>query len=114
MALYLESLQRMKELEPAALLPAHGPAIVAPGAPRAKLDQYTQHRLWREERVVSALRTLGEATSRELVALAYRDVPAAVHGLAERSLVAHLVKLERESRVARTGERWRIAEDRAS
>ena len=107
---YLASLERMKALEPAALLPAHGPDTVGPGAPRSKIDRYIAHRLWREKQVLAALAKLGQAAPRDLVPLAYRDVPAAVYPLAERSLIAHLVKLEKDRRVARTGESWRMAD----
>ncbi len=107
---YLASLERMKALEPAALLPAHGPDTVGPGAPRNKIDRYIAHRLWREKQVLAALAKLGEAASRDLVPLAYRDVPAAVYPLAERSLIAHLVKLEKDQRVTRAGESWRMAD----
>ncbi|MCG8417999.1 MAG: MBL fold metallo-hydrolase [Proteobacteria bacterium] len=106
MALYLHSLERMKELAPRALLPAHGPDIVAPGAALAKLDQYIEHRLWREDRVLEALHQLGQATPGQLVAIAYRDVPRHVYPLAERSLIAHLIKLAGDGRARRADDSW--------
>lgn len=102
MAEYLRSLARMKSLAPAALLPAHGSVI--PDA-ADKLDEYVAHRLWREARVVEALR-LGPAGSGELVRLAYADVPPMIHPLAEQSLIAHLIKLERDGVAAREGDAW--------
>jgi endoribonuclease LACTB2 len=105
MALYLDSLERLKQLAPRALLPAHGlPIVDAAG----KLDQYTEHRLWREQRVLAAVRVHGSATARELVPVAYDDVPATLFGLAERSLTAHLVKLAAEGRIRSDGERWTL------
>jgi endoribonuclease LACTB2 len=109
---YLRSLARIKALAPAALLPAHGPIVMDVAG---KLDEYIRHRLWREQRVVDALRQRGPATPRELVPVAYADVPAAVHRLAELSLMAHLIKLAedgvaaREPGSERAGEpaRWR-------
>jgi endoribonuclease LACTB2 len=113
---YLRSLERMKALAAAALLPAHGPIVIDVAG---KLDQYIGHRLWREQRVVDALRQLGPATPRELVAVAYADVPAAIHRLAELSLIAHLIKLAEDGAAAREpagepagqgdrqGDRWR-------
>lgn len=103
MAQYLDSLAAMKALAPRVLLPAHGGAITDP---IARLDHYIEHRLWREGRVVSALGSHGPATSRELVAVVYEDVPPAVHPLAERSLLAHLAKLATEGRARKTGDRW--------
>src|SRR5262249_17876796 len=95
MSEYLASIARMEALAARALLPAHGPILTEPAS---KLDEYRRHRLWREARVVAALARLGEATPAELTVLAYDDVPASVHALAERSLRAHLTKLVREGR----------------
>ena len=73
------------------LLPAHGPAI---RDGHAKLTEYLAHRRMREQRVLAAL---GEPkTLEELVAVVYSDTPRILWGLAERSLLAHLGKLERE------------------
>lgn len=100
---YIESLERMKSLQPRILCPAHGSTITNP---QAKLDEYIEHRLWREARVLEAVRATGGANARELTAVAYADVPRAIHPLAQRSLEAHLIKLEREGRVARGGDGW--------
>jgi ribonuclease/clavin/mitogillin len=102
---YLASLARMKALAPRLLLPAHGPFIAAVAA---KLDEYLAHRLWRERRVVEALARLGAATSDALVPTAYADVPRAIFPLAERSLIAHLVKLVEDGRAERAGDTWRL------
>jgi glyoxylase-like metal-dependent hydrolase (beta-lactamase superfamily II) len=107
MADYLASLERMKGLQPRALLPAHGP--VMPAA-LAKLDEYIAHRLMREGKVAAALRARGEASAAELVPDVYQDVSPSLFGLAERSLIAHLVKLAREGRARDAGAgRWRAA-----
>jgi hypothetical protein len=47
-------------------------------------------------------------TSGELVARVYEDVDPALHGVAERSLLAHLEKLEFDGLVTRHGDRWRM------
>ena len=64
------------------------------------------HRMEREAKVIAALgaepRTLGE-----LVERAYTDTPRELWPYAERSLLAHLLKLEAEGKAAREGERWR-------
>jgi glyoxylase-like metal-dependent hydrolase (beta-lactamase superfamily II)/8-oxo-dGTP pyrophosphatase MutT (NUDIX family) len=101
MIAYLESLARLEAQAPRALLPAHGPVI---SDPAARLEGYRRHRLWRERRVVEELARLRDATARELTPLVYDDVPAEVHPLAERSLLAHLAKLVTERRVARDGD----------
>lgn len=99
MTLYIESLRRMRELAPNALLPAHGQTLTNP---LAKIDEYIEHRLWREQRVVEALQELGPAPSRTLVPQAYAEVPPMIWPLAERSLIAHLHKLERDGRAIRS------------
>jgi len=104
MILYLESLRRMASLEPVALLPAHGDLIADP---QAILSFYIAHRLMREGKVLKALEAHGEAARpNDLVAHAYDDTPEALWPLALRSLEAHLIKLEREGRITREGERW--------
>jgi glyoxylase-like metal-dependent hydrolase (beta-lactamase superfamily II)/8-oxo-dGTP pyrophosphatase MutT (NUDIX family) len=104
MAEYLRSLERMKGLAPAVLLPAHGPLITDP---IAKLDEYIGHRLWREGRALEALEA-GGGELEELVKVAYRDVPEPVHPIAARSLLAHLRKLEGEGRACLRGSRWTL------
>lgn len=104
MGKYLASLDRLAELSPRALLPAHGGAIIDAAG---RLAEYTEHRLWRERKVLDALEAAGEATSSQLVARVYDDVPAFVHGLAERSLLSHLAKLVDDGRAERDGDSYR-------
>jgi glyoxylase-like metal-dependent hydrolase (beta-lactamase superfamily II) len=103
MQVYLASLERMAALAPRALLPAHG-GVIADAI--GKLREYVAHRLMREGKVLAALVAAGRATARALVPVAYADTPPPFWGLAERSLVAHLVKLEREGRARRDGKEW--------
>ena len=104
MLLYLESLRKMSALEPAGLLPAHGDLIPQP---QAVLSFYIEHRLMREGKVLDALEARGKPSRpRHLVANAYADTPKALWPLALRSIEAHLIKLEREGRVAKEGDRW--------
>jgi endoribonuclease LACTB2 len=103
MAVYLASLERLLARPAMALLPAHGP-MIADG--HAKLREYIAHRLQREAKVAAALREQPR-TLAELVADAYDDAPRALWGLAERSMLAHLVKLARERRATDEGDgRW--------
>ncbi len=103
MTLYLESLERLLARPAAMLLPAHGPAI--PDGP-AKLREYLAHRRMREARVLAAL-TDAPATLAELLPTAYGDTPTLLWPLAERSLLAHLAKLDRDGRATDDGSgRW--------
>ena len=90
MTAYLASLRQMIAEEPTRLLPAHGPILADP---RACLERYIVHRLWRESRVLQAV-VAQSGSAADLVPHAYSDVLPAFHGLAERSLLAHLEKLE--------------------
>lgn len=88
---YLASLERLRKLSPAVLLPGHGPAI---RDGKGKAEEYIDHRRWREARILEAWRN-GARTPREILPLAYDDVPAVAHPLAERQILAHLESLRR-------------------
>ena len=92
---YLESLRRVDELEPRALLPAHGTVV---DAPHELLNYYLEHRREREQKVLEALRNAdGPVQPQALVPEAYDDTPESAWPLAVRSLHAHLIHLvERE------------------
>ncbi|HEX6185730.1 MAG TPA: MBL fold metallo-hydrolase [Pyrinomonadaceae bacterium] len=97
---YLASLERYRALPRlVALFGGHGPAV---GAPADKIDEYVEHRLKREREILAAVRA-GAGTTAEVVAVAYTDVPAKMHALAERAVAAHLLKLEEDGLVRREG-----------
>jgi endoribonuclease LACTB2 len=102
MALYLASLERLLARPAAALLPAHGPIL--PDGP-AKLREYLAHRRMREARVAAALSGAPQ-TLRELLPVAYGDTPTVLWPLAERSLLAHLVKLLRDGKAVERDGLW--------
>jgi len=103
MAVYLASLEHLLARPQMTLLPAHGPAI--PDG-HGKLREYLAHRRLREARVCAAL-TDEPRTLDALVPEVYSDTPRALWGLAERSLLAHLIKLARETRAVDIGDgRW--------
>lgn len=97
---YMRQLERMQALGPGVLFPSHGPPIYD-GV--AKLQQYLDHRMMREEKVLAAVREHGPSNARALVPFAYDDTPQKAWPLAERSLLAHLEKLAEEGRVRRDG-----------
>lgn len=101
---YLVSLERVMALQPARLLPAHGPII---DDPRAVLRGYIEHRRERERQILTALER-GALTPDELVAQIYRALAEHLVPLARESVVAHLVKLARDGRAGRRGEAWHI------
>jgi glyoxylase-like metal-dependent hydrolase (beta-lactamase superfamily II) len=92
---YLDGLERMRERDMDVLCPGHGPPI---WEPRAKLDQYIEHRLQRERLLLAALAD-GRRSTPELLDAAWSDVPAELRPVAAVSLRAHLDKLEDEGRL---------------
>ncbi len=98
LALYMKSLARMQELDPHVIYPGHGPAVFDA---KAKLVEYVDHRQGREAQILSAIAE-GRATTVEMVSSIYADYPPEVHPLAERSVLAHLQKLEAEGRVEKS------------
>ena len=93
MAAYLASLAAMKALNPAAILPGHGPVIK--DAP-ALLQAYIDHRLQREQQVLACLEQ-GYTTARQIAEKIYADRPEAL-GIATMQVEAHLEKLRQEGR----------------
>jgi glyoxylase-like metal-dependent hydrolase (beta-lactamase superfamily II) len=94
---YLESLRAMRALPKLSVLfGGHGPAVANP---YEKIDEYITHRLQREELILEAVRG-GASTPQGIVARAYTDVPPKARAMAERSVLAHLEKLEDEGLVS--------------
>ncbi len=100
---YIDSLRRLRTLDCAALLPGHGDRI---DDPVRAIDWIIEHRLQREAKVLEALTAHPQLSSHDLVAHVYEDVPAHLHALAERSLYAHLLKLEHEGRARSEAGVW--------
>ncbi len=92
---YLASLERMKGRGFRTLFPSHGAPILEVDA---KLAEYIAHRLAREAQLLEIWKS-GVREPAAMIATVYPDVPAAVHPLAERQIVAHLERLERSRRL---------------
>jgi glyoxylase-like metal-dependent hydrolase (beta-lactamase superfamily II) len=99
LASYLRSLERMLTLEARVIYPGHGPTVFDA---EGRLREYLAHRAMREEQVLSALQR-GPAAPDDLVPGIYPDLQPALHPMAARQVLAHLLKLEKEERVVRTG-----------
>ena len=95
---YLNSLERMRAIPGLTILfGGHGPAIASP---YQKIDEYINHRLEREAKILEAVRS-GVSTPAEIVSVVYTDVSPKAYGMAERSVIAHLEKLEVEGKLNR-------------
>lgn len=98
MADYIASLRLLKSVGPATVAPGHGGLI---REAQTAIDALVQHRLNREEKVFSRLRDQGPMDLEKLLVVAYNDVNPALLQVARYSLLAHLLKLEKDARVAR-------------
>lgn len=92
---YMESLHRLRELDLDVICPGHGPYVEDP---RAKLDEYIEHRTDRERRLVAAL-DAGLREEDELLDKVWDDAPADLRPAAALTLRAHLDKLREEGRL---------------
>ncbi|MDO9317304.1 MAG: MBL fold metallo-hydrolase [Gammaproteobacteria bacterium] len=106
---YLDSLRRLQLLSLGSLAPGHGHLLEDPQTVIATL---IRHRLRREAKVLTALlalnRLAGHATLEELTPEVYDDVSVHLWPWAQRTLLAHLLKLEEDGRVEREGEHWHV------
>jgi glyoxylase-like metal-dependent hydrolase (beta-lactamase superfamily II)/8-oxo-dGTP pyrophosphatase MutT (NUDIX family) len=95
MTAYLESLDKLStacdQYGIEFILPAHG--YVLGFAPRA-VAHLKAHRLQREAKIVAAMRAKPAGSMEEWVALAYDDVPPRMWPVAQRSLLAHVQRIE--------------------
>ncbi len=106
MTAYFASLQALIAEEVAYIAPGHG--FLMDKLPEV-IDRLIIHRRDRENKVWHTLRAAGTATVEQLVPTVYDDAPPRRHGIAARSLLAHLLKLEREGRARRiAGGRWEV------
>ncbi len=95
MGQYLDSLQRMADLQPDTLFPSHGPILARGGRFLAKARQ---HRLWREERVYEAWQ-VGLREPAEILPRVYEEIPRMIWPLAERQIRAHIEHLQEIGRI---------------
>ncbi|MGH8200136.1 MAG: MBL fold metallo-hydrolase [Steroidobacteraceae bacterium] len=105
MAAYIASLESLLREPLSHLAPGHGTLIPQP---HTAIQALIQHRLKREAKVLSAL-PHQPADLQSLVQSVYDDVSPQLHSLAERSLLAHLLKLQAEGRALRVADSWTAA-----
>ncbi|MCB1845127.1 MAG: MBL fold metallo-hydrolase [Halioglobus sp.] len=102
---YLESLARLRDEAVTVIAPGHGELL---REPLKVIDWTINHRLQREAKVAAALAERPGTTSLELTATVYADVERVLHPVAERSLLAHLLKLQSDGRAACENRRWHM------
>jgi glyoxylase-like metal-dependent hydrolase (beta-lactamase superfamily II) len=104
MTQYMASLQKLQEREDAVYFPAHGPPV---DNPRQLVRGMIGHRRQRENQII---RQLEQGTGRipDMVPTMYKGVDERLWPAAERSVLAHLIDLERRGMVARSADEWTI------
>ena len=92
---YLEGLEKLRRAKLEILCPGHGPLV---DDAAAKLDEYVEHRLERERRLIAALER-GTRTVKDLLDQVWDDAPQVLRPAAAVTLAAHLDKLADEGRL---------------
>jgi glyoxylase-like metal-dependent hydrolase (beta-lactamase superfamily II) len=103
MAAYMASLEKLLARDDAIYHPTHGEPVTEP-------QRFVKHLLaHRRQRETQILRAIGEGlvTIPQMVSAMYAMVDKRLHPAAGRSVLAHLIDLERRGMVAREGETWR-------
>ena len=97
MSAYMLSLQKLQTRDDQIYYPAHGPAVTKP---QQLVRGMIGHRRQREAQI---LRLLGEApaTIPDMVMQMYKGLDPRLQGAAGRSVLAHLIDLEGQGRIAR-------------
>jgi len=104
MAVYVNTLERLKKMRLSRIAPGHGDVIEEP---KAKLDDYISHRKQREAQVLRLVKKRGSAKVKELVADIYGNdgLPPELIEAAGWQVHAHLVKLKADGKVSGTNAR---------
>lgn len=96
---YLNSLNRVLDMDLVTIRPTHGPAITQV---RPFVQAYIDHRLAREAQILRAMET-GLNKIGEIVALLYKDVDKRLHPAAAHSVLSHIIHLRKTGRVFADG-----------
>ncbi len=108
MEAYLDSLHHLQTLPLRYLAPGHGDIM---DNPQAELASLISHRLRREQKVVDRLEKLGACHLDSLVLSVYDDVAEHLIIWAKKTLLAHLIKLQREGRVVLRDDNWHLEQN---
>jgi glyoxylase-like metal-dependent hydrolase (beta-lactamase superfamily II) len=102
MAVYMQSLDKLRKRDDRVYYPAHGPAVTNP-------QQYVRHlvghRIQREKQILALVRERPQPIL-QIVAAAYPGLDTRLTTAAGGSVLAHLLDLERRGLVGRDGESW--------
>ncbi|BES88742.1 Metallo-beta-lactamase superfamily [Nesidiocoris tenuis] len=102
---YIKSLEKLLPFDSKRIYPAHGPVIENP---REKITEYIEHRNLRESQILNVLRNQNcePIDPSSIVKTLYKDTPKLLLPAAERNVLHHLEKLQKENKVSVNGEKW--------
>lgn len=103
-SLFLQTMDKFLRYDPAVIYPGQGPVVTEP---RAKLNELILHRKQREQQIVNLLKT-GPRSVEQLAAALYSGLNERIENLAKNQIKSHLIKLEKEARVAASGDTYRL------
>lgn len=99
MRAYIESLRKIMQRDETLYYPTHGEAI---HKARRFVSATIAHRHQREAQILRAIAS-GRHAVEDIVALCYKDVDVRLHPAAARSVLAHLIMMEEDGKVATDG-----------
>jgi glyoxylase-like metal-dependent hydrolase (beta-lactamase superfamily II) len=105
MADYMAGLDRLLGREDRVYYPAHGPAVTDP---HAHVRRLIGHRRMRERQILAHLER-GEGRIEAMVADIYAEIDPRLFPAAGRSVLAHLIDLERRGLARGEGDIWTLA-----
>lgn len=100
---YIDSLRLLLDYPIQSMGPGHGHVI---DNPVAEINGLIEHRLGRESKVVKVLEAQKSGSLKTLTPLVYDDVDPSLHPIARFSLLAHLLKLEKDQRASKAEDVW--------
>ncbi|KAK9510461.1 hypothetical protein O3M35_005245 [Rhynocoris fuscipes] len=95
---YTKSLEKILNLDAVILYPGHGPVVEDV---RRKVISYIRHRQTREDQIKDVLNKFKgqNVTTLDIVKALYVDAPESLYSAAERNVINHLKKLQKEGLV---------------
>ena len=107
MAEYMASLARLYDREDRVYYPAHGPQI---DRPRQLVRGMIGHRRQRERQILRLIETTAQPIA-DMVPQMYRGLDPRLWPAAGRSVLAHLIDLERRGLATRAGDIWAATQE---
>ena len=104
MGAYVASLEKLLERDESVYYPAHGPIVAEP---RKLVRGLILHRKQREAGILAQLEA-GQGSVEGIVANLYEAVDRRLHAAAARSVLAHLIHMEKRGLVMRIRDCWKV------